>query len=376
MSYTRWTINLGDATFSRLHQVEAGTFSGVSRLNEAGQWRVDMVADELDPALIDSIKTVLVLDGTDVKYAGYVSRLGSAGGGATLQFSGNMRQLVFEGRDVWDLLSRRVVLPDPATLDMSSSAYDTQTGVASTVAAHFIEHNVGTSALADRQVAGVSVFDPVAGLSSTWAGRLQPLDQFVGEICTTGGIVCLATVDATRSPRFVLRNPIDRSNTVVFSDIGDLAETTQAWVPPAASWVLAAGQGEGTTRGFEAAGTATGLDRVELVTEQTNATTSAQLLLLAEAVRRDEGSQFIVEGAISDAAARQYPAGDAYLLGDNVGFNVGPTRYSVPVTSITTTVTAERSVQLPVFGRWTPDRLQGLRRDILGLADRFNSQIK
>jgi hypothetical protein len=305
-----------------------------------------------------------------------VARLGAAGGGAVLTQSGNERRITFEGRDVWELLARRVALPDPATGDFTTDAYDVRTGLASTVAAGFIDANVGSAALTDRQIAGVSVFDQQAGLSGTWSGRLQPLDRFIGEICETGTIVCLAGIDAAFEPRFTLRAPIDRSNTIVFSDIGDLSESSKGWIPPSASLVIAAGQGEGTSRDFAVAGTVAGLERVELVTEQTNATTTAQLGLIAEAIRRDEGAQFVIEGAISDEAARQYPAGVAYQLGDTVGFNIGPLRVPVRVTSVTTTVSAERSVQLPVFGRWTPDRLQGLRRDVLGLADRFDSQVR
>jgi hypothetical protein len=270
-----------------------------------------------------------------------------------------------------------VVFPDPVTGDFDTDAYDVRSGVASTVATGFIEANVGTSALADRQVAGVSVVDPQLGVSGSWSGRLQPLDRFVGEICETGGLVCRPGLDPASNPRFQFFVPTDRTNQVVFSDIGDLSESSKGWIPAAGSTVIAAGQGEGTARDFAVAGgTVTGLDRVELVTEQTNATTTGQLGLIAEAVRRDEGFQFVIEGAVSDQAARQYPAGVAYQLGDQVGFNIGPSRISVPVTSVTTTVSAERSVQLPVFGRWTPDRLQGLRRDVLGLADRFDSQVR
>jgi hypothetical protein len=377
VSFARWTINLCDDQFVRLHEVNAGSFSGVQRVNEAGQWRVDMIAGELPEELIPDVKTVLVVDGSTVRYAGYVARLGAAGGGALLAQSGDQRRIVFEGRDVWELLARRVVFPDPTTGAFNTDAYDVRSGVASTVAAEFIEANLGTSALADRQVAGVSVFDPQVGVSSTWSGRLQPLDRFVGEICETGGIVCSVGVDAAFEPKFTLRAPVDRSNTVVFSDIGDLSESSKGWIPPGGSTVIAAGQGEGTARDFAVAGgTVAGLERVELVTEQTNATTTAQLGLIAEGVRRDEGFQFVIEGAISDVAARQYPAGVAYQLGDQVGFNIGLSRISVRVTSVTTTVSAERSVQLPVFGRWTPDRLQGLRRDVLGLADRFDSQVR
>lgn len=374
---SRWTVNLCDAAFGRLHEVEAGRFSGVSRLNAAGQWRLEMPFDEIDPAVLPDIGAVLVFDDAGlVRFAGYVSRLGSAGGGVVAQFDAGQRVLLCEGRDVWDVLARRVVFPDPSTFDMSSAAYDTQTGQASTIAAHFINSNAGSSALPDRQIPGLTVSDPTVGLSATWAGRLQPLDVWVGQICDQGEISCVAGVDADLNPRFVLRDPVNRSNSVVFSDIGDLSSSTQARVPAEASWVLAAGQGEGDSRAFESAGSATGLARVELVTEQSNATTTAQLQAIADATLRDLDAQFVIEGSITDAAARQWQPGVDYLLGDTVGFNVDVLRVPVRVTSITTEVSAERSVQLPVFGRWTPDRLQGLRRDVLGLAERFNSQIK
>ena len=374
--FPRWTVDLCDDNFGRLHEVSAGSFSGVSRLNAAGQWRVDMLLDEIRFEVIPDVSTVLVRDETSIKFAGVVSRLSDSSGGAVRTVSASERRLVFEGADLWGLLASRVVFPDPSTFDMSSEAFDVQSGVASTVAAHFISQNAGSGALVERRFPGLSVSDPMVGVSATWAGRLQPLDVFVGQICDQGDISCEADLDFQLDPRFTLREPVDRSNSIVFSDEGDLADFSQSWVPAGASWVLAAGQGEGAARDFESAGTPVGRARVERVTEQSNATTSAQLSAIAEAVRRDEGAVTTIQGAISEQVARQFPANDAYRLGDLVGFNIGDVRIPVKVTSITTEVSASRSVQLPVFGVWTPDRLQGLRRDVLGLADRFNTQVK
>lgn len=374
--FPRWTVDLCDDNFRRLHEVSAGSFTGVSRLNQAGRWRVDMLLDEIRFEIIPDVSTVLVRDETSIKYAGIVSRLSESSGGAVRTVSGTERRLVFEGADLWGLLAARVVFPDPTTFDMSSQAFDVQAGVASSVAAHFIQVNAGSTALVERRFDGLSVSNPVVGGSATWSGRLQPLDVFVGQICDQGDISCEADLDSQLDPRFTFREPVDRTNSVVFSDKGDLADFSQSWVPAGASWVLAAGQGEGTSRDFEAAGTPSGRARVERVTEQSNATTTAQLAAIAEAVRRDGGAVTTIQGAISEQTARQFPANESYRLGDLVGFNIGVDRIPVKVTSITTEVSAARSIQLPVFGVWTPDRLQGLRRDVLGLADRFNTQVR
>ena len=50
-------------------------------------------------------------------------------------------------------------------------------------------------------------------------------------------------------------------------------------------------------------------------------------------------------------------------------------RFPVPITAIEISVTSERTLETPTLGTYNPDRLRGLRKDILGLEQRFNDNL-
>lgn len=367
-----WLVELRDVNGVKLHEVDAGEFSAVVRRNAPGQWRLRMPLDEFDGAT--GVVSVRVRDARRTIFAGWVSPLASAGGGITRIVTAEERSLVLEGVDAWWPLMTRLVFPDPATAAPWSQFADVRAGVASTVAAEFIAHNLGADALAERQ-ADIGIIDPIVGGEGTWAGRLLPLAGLVGQVCTESGIVCVPSVDDAGRPVFRFRQVSDRSNALVLADDDDLASTTWTQVPPRATWVLAAGGGEGTTRAFVSRGSGVGLGRVEMLTEQSNAETTAQLALLAEAVRRDQSTVVSLDGTVMPSAATRLRFGIDYDVGDALGVQVGGDRVPSPVTAVRIEVSARRQQATPVLGTWSPDRLQGLRRDVLGLAERFQRNI-
>ena len=126
---------------------------------------------------------------------------------------------------------------------------------------------------------------------------------------------------------------------------------------------------------FRSAGTASGINRLEQVSEQINATTSNELYQIAEANRRAAGFAFFVSGRTSEQAAEQYRYIDDYQLGDMVSVQVYDYRFRVPISAVNISWAADRVVETPVLGTYTPNLLRGMRKDVLGLADRFNRNI-
>ena len=372
----RWTVRLGDSSWNTLHEVDAGEFRGVLRRNAPGPWRVRLPLDEITCSCpIDDVATVRVLNGTRVVFSGWVARLDSAGGGVVRTISADERTLTLEGVDAWYPLTTRLAFPNPATGAPWSTATDDRSGLASTVAANYVLHNVGAPALVDRQWPDLVVSDPAVGPSVSWAARLQPLHRLVAEICGVD-VVCrpVVDIDGQTVVRFALAS--DRSTSLVLSDEGELSDVQQSIVPPGVTWVLAAGSGTGASRQFAVASSAAaGLDRIEALTEQTNATT-AQLPVAAEAVRRDLSVALSVDGQVTAVASRRYRYAIDYDLGDLLGVVVDRVRYATPVTAVQVEVTPERSVAVPALGTWSNDRLQGMRRDVLGLAERFDRSIQ
>jgi hypothetical protein len=374
----RWLVELCTKGFEKLHEVEAGEFAGVVRRNTPGQWSLSMPLDEIPAATLAQVGAVRVSDASGSVFEGWVSRLPTGGGGGvTRSLSGSSRRVMFEGVDAWWPMTTRLAFPDPTTVEPWTVATDDRDGVPSTVAADYINANMGAGAIGERQVPDLVVADPVVGaVRPTVSARLEPLSSLVGRICNESEIVCVPSVDAQRRPVVQFRQRKDLSSSLILSDQGDLVDVEIVELPSAATWVLAGGKGEGSARAFGSRdGGAVGLDRVESFTEQTNAQSVGGLKLIAEVVRRDSGYSVAVSGAVSPARAQSLRYGVHYGLGDILGVQIGDQRYAVPVTAVTFSVTAARSVALPVLGQWTNDRLQGLRRDVLGLADRFDRSI-
>ena len=374
-----WTVELTDSDHNKVHEVVAGQFAGVIRRNEPGQWSLDVPMAELGEDLCcpdqATIGGVRVLRNGDTVFAGWVARLPSGGGGSIRTVSADERMIRFEGVDAWYPLTTRLVFPDPTTDAPWGDAYDTRTGIGSTIAAGFISDNVGSTALADRVWPDLVISDNTVGTSGTWSARLEQLSSLVGRICDESEIVCRPTVDNQNRPVIRLQARKDRTASLVLSDQAELSDSEVASTPAASTWVLAAGAGEGTSRTFASSGSDTGAARVERITEQSNATTTGELEQIAEVIRRDDAVALHVDGQVSTLTALRHKFGEAYDVGDVVSVQVGGARFPVPVTSVRIEVGPQRSVAVPVLGVFSPDRLQGLRRDVLGLADRFDNNI-
>lgn len=374
MSYT---VDLC-AGFDKVGEATAFTFDGVLRLLATGQWRLTAPLEGLECPDVGAVDSIIVYDeSANIRYAGLVRKVAGIDGGVVRSIATTGTTLQFTGVDIYGLLAQRVAYPTPSTEAPWANAHDVRTGVGSTCAAGYITANLGSGALTNRQIPGVTVVDPTVGTTSTWAGRLQPLDQLVGRICREAGILCIADMTGPGAFRFLFRAANDHSNRLVFNDQGDLEALSRLVTPAAASYIIAAGQGELTARSFATADASdTGLDRVELVYENTNITTAAGLLSAANWQLIANGEDVSVDGQVAPGAAQRIRFGDDYELGDWLGVEVDSVRYAAQVEAVTFTLTAQRETVRPVLGRASTNEALELIRSISGIESRLNNQIR
>lgn len=372
-----YTIDLC-AGWRRVAEAPTAVFDGVIRDLAIGEWQLAGAVAGIDfqtgYSLVD-VDTVRVVRDSDIVYAGFVVAVGSGAGGLTVIDTAEGEQFTLTGGDAWTVPASRVCYPTPATAPPWAASHDTRTGRASTAAAGYLLANAGNLATVDRRWPGLTVIDEQVGATGAWSARLQPLDQQIARVCRDGRITCRFTVDYTGGIVATLRSPSNRSLSVVISDEGGLSGITDIRTPAAATYVIAGGQGNLTSRTFAAAGTATGTARRERFTDQSSLTTAGEVAQIAGSTLAAAAASLTVRADLVDFAAAKLRYLKDYDIGDTISIEIDGARYPVVVESVTVHVAPDRSVVRPVLGAAVPDLVTGLIRDVAGLQSRFDTQI-
>lgn len=365
--------------WSKVAEVIGGSFDGVVRDLEIGEWQLTGMVDAVNftggygLADVDSVR---VVRGLKIVFAGKVAPVGAGGvGGLQLVDTADGRRFTLSGPDLWSVLASRVAYPTPASGPPWADSHDVRSGLASTCAAGFILANAGVSATVDRLMPGLVVVDMLAGAMGTWSARLQRLDQLVGRVCRDGGITCRLAVDFDGALTATLLPPVDRSAQVIFSDQGDLVGLQQLTTPESATFVIAGGQGELTARTFATAGSATGAARRERFSDQSALSSSTEVAQSAASTLAAAAATLSVQAAVTDAAALGREFLSAYDVGDTVAVEIADVRYPVTVQAVTVHVSPERAVIRPVLGPGVRNLVSGLMGDVAGLQSRLDSTI-
>lgn len=374
----RYAVDLCQG-FGRIGVANAYQFDAVVRHLAKGQWRLAAPLTGLDVSDVNDVDSIIMWDESQpprIVFAGIVRRVPGVDGGTARRLTATGDEVEFVGVDLFGVLASRQVWPTPSTVPPWADGYDVRSGRGSTVAAAYIEANAGSSALSARQIAGLTVVDAGAGTSSTWSGRLQPLDEFVGRICRESGVSCRVSMTTPGEIVLSLTDPTDRSASLIITDQGDLEDLSRFVVPATASFVIGAGQGELTSRAFATADDGrTGLDRVEQVYENTNISTAAGLETATNTELALAGSDVSVDGNIAETAAQRLRYLDDYDLGDWLGVEVDGVRYRSQVEAVRFEINAERETVRPVLGRAATNQLLALTRQVDALGWRFDRQI-
>lgn len=376
----RYRIDLC-AGFVRIGEAESATFHGIIRHARVGEWVLSAPLSGLsvETGRLSDVDSVIVWDdgnAPSILFAGLIRDVGGVSGSTTRQVTTDGTTIELRGVDLFGLLAQRVSWPTPSMEPPWVDSHDVRTGVGSTVAAGYITDNIGSGALASRQVAGLMVVDPEVGSSSTWSARLERLDLLVGRVCRDSGVVARLSMPTPGEVRFELTSGSDVSNKVILTDQGDLEVLTRLVTPPAASCVIAAGQGELTARAFAVADTgATGIDRVELLYDNTNITTTPGLVTAAASQLAQSGGGTSVDGTVAAGAAQRVRYRDDYDLGDVLGVEIDSVRLSAKVEGVSFELTSEVQRVLPVLGRASTDAAVEVIRSVDDLSSRFDRQV-
>lgn len=373
-----FTVDLCNG-FVKVGEATAFELNAVVRHLAVGEWQLTAPLAGLECPDVGAVDSIVVYDDQRtprIVFAGIIRRVAGVEGGVVRQVTADGTILEFRGVDIYGLLATRDVWPSYADAPPWANSHDIRTGAGSSVAAEYISANLGFAARTERQISGVTIIDPVVGTVGTWDGRLQPLHQLVSRICRESGITCLANMTAPGVFEISFRSPTDLSDRLLLTDQGDLEELSRLVAPAVGTFVLAAGQGELTARLFATADSgATGLDRVELLYENTNITTIGGLEVAAASQLNLNGEDISADGIVAPAAAQRIRYLDDYQLGDWLGVEIDGVRYASQVEAVTISLTAERELVRPVLGRASTNEALTLIRDVAGLATRFDSQV-
>ena len=391
MSQGTWSVDLCH-NWRRIATVtgSAYEFRAVHRWLEQGEWELTCPAsavewgsiyderrDELVDPTPEDVNTVRLVNDGSIAFAGYVAALSEGSGGLEVVTTGDGQRYTWSGPDLWHLLAGYIAFPDPSTYQPWAVSHDVRTGRASSVIAAYLDHNLGSSALPERQAPGFTVVDQGAGPSDEWSARLAPLSHVVARICEQAEIGCWLSIDFDGNVTATIGAPRNLSERIVVSDQGDLSTVRVRHVPATATWVLAGGQGEGASRVFREAATpeATGQARREMFVDYSSLSSASELQRAANVQLRLGAESWSIYGEVTDELAATLRYGRDFRVGDLIGVEVDGRRHTVPVTSVTFEISASRQVVRPSLGTAAPNELVGLTRDVAGLADRFRTDI-
>lgn len=324
MKVTDLTVEVRDASLARVGQIlptDLVGFEAALRLNKVGAWRLTLRSDH---PLVDVLRAPgagLIVTGPDgVLISGpTVSALESK----TADDPTGTWEII--GTDDSIVLGERLAYPVPATADLAgqTSAYDTRTGKAETVAKAFVNANIGTAAPAARKITGLTVdTDLGRGETVTVSARFDKLGELLTGILAPSGLA-FDVVQVGSGLVFRVFEPVDRS-AYIRMDVDNLrlSKSEYTYTAPGATRVIVAGQGSGEARTFIertsteslAAETAWGR-RIEVFKDQRNTDDTAEL--------EKAGDEILVDAGKTVVGVRVEPSDDIASMQFAVDWNVG-----------------------------------------------------
>ncbi len=367
--------------FTRIGVADTFRFAGVNYRNAVGEWETVIPSGGVrfdGGASIDDVDSVILWDMStrpaSIVYAGSIIPPGTVTSGLTTTAGTDGTRWTLTGVDLYGLLASRLAYPTPTSEAPWVDAYDERTGVASTVAAGYIVDNMGTGALAARQVPGVTVVDGGVGASTTWTARLQPLSTLVASICNAAEIVCRTTMPTPGVIRYTLTTGADRTSQTVISERDLSGQVTVTAASARATHVTAGGSGELTARTFRsAASAASGIDRVESFYDVSTLTGGGAVSQAAKGSLAESVAETAVDFETLLPDRWRYQR--AYDIGDTITVEVAGVRYPVLVDGVAFTIDPSRASVRPLLGRTTNNEATQIMRTLWGTSIRFAQNI-
>jgi hypothetical protein len=362
-----WTVYVRSPDLTTGAQVDDfQSLELVDRFNDVESWSLDIGAGSAAAAglMRDGAGIVVTLGGT-VVLSGPVTRRERSWADAA-------NRLLVSGRGDTVWLARRLAHPQPTTAapPYSTQAYDVRTGTCSTVLRQYVDFNAAGSALAVRQVPGLTLAaDPGLGTSITGRARWQSLLQLLQELALAGGALGFQVNQVGSGIQFSVFQPTDRTASVVFSpDLANLSAFDWSEEAPASNYIVVGGSGTDVSRAIYESQDAVAVarwGRVEAFRDRRDTNVTTELAQAAsDQLQQDAGPTSL---AMTPIDLRQMAYLTHYFLGDQVTVVMDgqPVRQLIREVHVKLTPEAG-AVVTPTIG--TPGR-----QDLLGFFDRLRA---
>jgi len=332
-----YTLYLRDSDLSRLGEIYEYTklnmrlvFCGVSK------WLIEIPADNEIVASILYGRGIIVERNGVILLSGPIEHI-------MQEWSGSAHTMQIAGSDDTVYLQDRLALPVPSGPPYVSSAYDTRSGVASTVMRQYVNINLGPGSLVARRQTGLVLdTDPLIGASVTGNARFDNLLELLQSLARAGGDLGFRVIQSQTANQllFQVYQPVDRTDEVIFSPkLGNLKSYNYSADISEANYVVVGGSGEGTSRTFYETGDNSSIAlfgrRIEMFRDRrdTGVTADLQQTAAEELLQKSSKSSLPIETVDLDGLA----FGDDYNLGDKVSVvadSTTPTKSIRPVVTI------------------------------------------
>lgn len=349
-----------------------GNLEFIKSFNASGKWKMSGFGSL---PLNKNQGIILELDDESIFY-GIVKTISKD----TVNRNGNMLSTwEISGIDDLARLSHRHVLPDPVTLDFSTSAYDTRTGSAGSVIVQYVDYNCGLNAVASRRFSKFQVEPSSLGATITGKARFQNLLSYISDLAILGGGLGFKVIYDEDIDRliFLVYQPVDRSDSVKFSvDFGNVKEFSYREDSPEGNYIVALGQGTGTTRSYAIQQDSNSISEwglIEYIKDQRNEPDSAKLSswALAELDKRKAVQGFSV--VPTDISGVAFAFGKDYDLGDIVTMTDEVITLQASISEVITTISENGVIKTkPVLGDIKTNPLAKTFSRIQDIENRIN----
>lgn len=306
------------------------------RFNKVSAWELVVSAQSAAAAMLTLTAGIIVVRDGVTLLSGPVTSL-------TRTAQGSRETVTANGVDDTVWLERRLALPVPSGPPYTAAAYDLVNGAAETVMRSYVDRNLGPSAVAARQLVGLTLAaDLGRGTAVKGSARFEPLLGFLADLALQGGDLGFRIVQVGTGLQFQVYAPVDKTATAVFSvEFGNLEGYTYTATVPQADYVYVGGQGEGSARTIDEGGTTALIDtygRREQFRDRRDTNDPTTLALArAEALAETKPTNALALTPIDTAAVT---FGRDYGLGDKVTVVIA----GVPVRDVVREITYSLSL--------------------------------
>lgn len=307
-------IQLRDSAFLPVGEFDDFQFAQcTSQFNAKGSWELTLDASSAIRPLVD-FGTGVIFRGDDgaIEFSGPIESIRRS-------YDGNKDNLILKGSDDNAFLARRLAFPSPSPFTIAP--YDVRTGAAGEVMSGYVASNLGPSAVASRQLAGLNVAGSTLGATVTGRARFDNLLELLQGLALRGGDLGFRIVQTGPGAlEFQVYQATDRTSTAVFSiELGNLASFDYETEVAETTYAIAGDSGDAGARLFAERQSTEGMESyglIESFRDQSNTTNVAELYeaALEELAQKADKKNLSVQP--TDTGALAY--GTGYQMGDRV----------------------------------------------------------